>query len=289
MAAAVFRKVKAFLEMIKFEHSIFALPFAYLGLLIAEGGLPRGGVFLWVTIAMVSFRTLSMGANRIIDVEIDAKNPRTQNRALVQKTLSRRFALGATLLALVIFEYSAYRLGPLCFQLSPAPVLLTWLYPWCKRFTWFSHGVLGIIIGIAPYGAWIASRGELSWIPAFLMMGVATWIAGFDMIYALQDEAVDVRQGLYSVPSRFGIAMTLTVTRILHGATILFWLLGGWCAGLRGVYSAGVVIASVFLVREHWLVSRHGTAKINEAFFTMNAVVSMVIFLGATLDLYLSS
>ena len=289
MASATFRKVSAFLGMIKFEHSIFALPFAYLGLVIAERGLPRGDIFLWVTVAMVSFRTMAMGANRIIDVNIDAKNPRTQNRALVQKTLSRRFALGATLLSFVIFEWSTYRLGPLCFQLSAAPVLLAWLYPWCKGFTWFSHGVLGIIIGIAPYGAWLASRGEFSWVPAFLMMGVATWIAGFDMIYSLQDEATDIHQGLYSVPSRFGATTALTVTRVLHAATVIFWFLGGWYAGLRGYYGAGLVIASVMLVRGHWLVSRHGTARINEAFFTINAVVSIVVFLGAILDLYLSS
>jgi len=186
------QKTAVFLEMIKFEHSIFALPFAYLGLVLGEGGWPRWNLFLWVTVAMVSFRTMAMALNRIIDIEIDRDNPRTESRALPKGRLNIPFVWLASLVSFVIFEFSAYRLGPLCLALSPIPVALAWLYPWTKRFTWFSHLILGIILGIAPYGAWLASRDAFSWVPGFLFLGVATWVAGFDIIYALQDQDFDV-------------------------------------------------------------------------------------------------
>ncbi|MDA9101247.1 putative 4-hydroxybenzoate polyprenyltransferase [Omnitrophica bacterium] len=282
---AVLRKLRIFLEMIKFEHSIFALPFAYLGLFLAEGGLPGARVFFLVTVAMVSFRTMAMAVNRLMDREIDARNPRTQNRALPAHKLKTGFVWVLTLLSLAIFEWSAWVLNPLCFKLSPVAVALAWAYPYLKRFTWFSHLVLGMILGIAPYGAWIAARGTFSWVPAWLMLGVASWVCGFDMIYALQDESFDRSSGLHSFPARFGARASITGARALHALTIIFWLMAGFEAGLGIYYFSGLALAAGFLIREHWLVHLFGLQKVGEAFFTMNAVVSAVVFFAAVLDL----
>ena len=278
-------KTKTFLEMIKFEHSIFALPFAFLGLLLAERGWPRPHILLGVTVVMVSFRTFGMALNRLIDVPIDAANPRTKNRALPAGQLKSSFVWGAAAVSFLIFEVTAWRLSPLCFYLSPVPVLLTWLYPWMKRFTWFSHFVLGIILGLAPYGAWLAARGEFSWVPGLLTLGVAAWVAGFDIIYALQDMEFDRSSGLHSIPAHFGPAAALTVTRILHGITVAAWVFAGKLAGLGWIYQAGLALAAVFLIWEHRLIQSQGLKKIDQAFFTMNAVVSISVFVFAAADL----
>ena len=278
------KKTQLYLEMIKFEHSIFALPFAYLGMLMAAEGLPEFFDFLWISAAMVSFRSMAMGANRLIDRAIDAANPRTSNRALPARKLKTPFVLGLTILFLVFFEYSAYRLGDLCFRLSPIPVLMAWLYPWMKRFTWLSHMLLGMILGIAPYGAWLAVRGEFSWIPGFFLIGVTCWVAGFDIVYALQDLAFDKQYGLYSFPARFGEKNSLRLTFLLHVIAFAAWFGAGWLAGLGTAYWIGLVVVAGLLVREHWLVRNFGVAKIQEAFFLMNAVVSVALFLSVLAD-----
>ncbi|MBI3313954.1 MAG: UbiA family prenyltransferase [Candidatus Omnitrophica bacterium] len=278
-----------FCEMIKIEHSIFALPFAYLGLILAEGGLPRPHLFFWVTVAMVSFRSFGMSLNRLIDRSIDKLNPRTENRALPAGKIKTSTVWLITAVCFLIYEISAYLLGPVCFSLSLIPVFLAWLYPWTKRFTWLSHFVLGIILGIAPYGAWLASRGEFSWIPGFLMLGIATWVAGFDMIYALLDVEFDRRQGLYSFPARFGQSLSMKVTQGLHFVTITAWVFMGIEAGLGMVYFSGLLLVSFFLVREHWLIKSFGLAKLEEAFFSMNAVVSIAIFLVTIADIWIRS
>ena len=271
-------KVRIFLEMIKVEHSLFVLPFAYLGLLLGRRALPDLPTFFWVTVAMVSFRTMAMGANRLIDCRIDSLNPRTQNRALPAGLLKAPFVWGMTLFSLILFEASAFRLGRLCFLFSPVPVALAWFYPWTKRFTWFSHFVLGMILGIAPYGAWLAGRRSFSWIPGFLMLGVAAWVAGFDMIYALQDVAFDREHDLFSFPARFGAETTLRITRLLHGVTVLSWIAAGWLAGCGPIYFTGLGLVAFFLAREHWLIRVFGLKKLEEAFFKMNVLVSISLF-----------
>lgn len=277
--------LRSFLEDIKFEHSIFALPFACLGLFLAEGGWPRGRIFLWVTVAMVSFRTFGMAWNRLVDCEIDSKNPRTAARALPQGRLSPRFIQAAAFLSLAIFTGSVSRLGSLCLLLSPVPILLAGIYPWLKRFTWSSHAVLGIILGISPYGAWLASRGEFSWIPGFLFIGVASWAAGFDILYSLQDLDFDRRQGLESVAARFGTTGAFGTAGVLHAAAVTAWAAAGWAAGLGWIFWAGLGIVALFLFWEHRLLHRFGLAEINQAFFTMNAAISTTIFLAAMIDL----
>ncbi len=284
----ILHKIEIFLEMIKFEHSIFALPFAYLGLFLAEGGWPRASIFILVTIAMVSFRTMGMALNRLIDAEIDAANPRTQNRAIPAGLLKTPFVWGVTALSLAIFEATCWKLGPLCFRLSLVPLVLAVLYPFAKRFAWFCHVILGMILAIAPYGAWIASRGSFSWVPGFISLGVLCWVTGFDMIYALQDVDFDRQSGLYSFPSRFGESAAIQVTRVLHGLTLVFWLAAGRLAGLGFIYYLGIVVAAGFLLREHWLV-RKGPGKIQEAFFSMNAVVSVTVFAVTVADFWLRS
>jgi len=280
-------KLKTFACDIKLEHSIFALPFAYLGLFFAEQKVPSAFLFVWITVAMVSFRTLAMALNRLFDRKIDQENPRTQGRALPQKKLRTGFVWLAAVVSLVIFECSAWKLGALCLWLSPVPVVLAFLYPFTKRFTWFSHFVLGLVLGIAPYGAWIASRQSFAWAPAFLTAGVTLWVAGFDMIYALQDVDFDLKRGLYSFPSRFGIAATLKLTRLLHVVTVFCWLAAGLSVGMGFCYWVGLAIVVGFLVREHQLVRAFGVSKINEAFFLMNAVVSLTLFLAVVFDITL--
>ncbi len=279
-----FAKFGLFLEMIKFEHSIFALPFAYLGLFFAEKKVPSFFLFFWITVAMVSFRTMAMALNRLLDRAIDAENSRTRGRALPQKKIPTGFVWLAVLASFLVFEGSAFTLGPLCFWLSPFPVLLAWGYPLTKRFTWFSHFVLGLVLGIAPYGAWIASRGSWGWTPAFLTAGVMMWVAGFDMIYALQDIDFDRQRGLYSVPAKFGEARTLQITQGLHGLAVLCWGVAGFLNGAGWVYGLGLVLVAYFLVREHQLIRSFGVAKMNEAFFLMNAVVSLTLLVAVILD-----
>ncbi|MBN1688671.1 MAG: UbiA family prenyltransferase [Candidatus Omnitrophica bacterium] len=279
------KKILVFLEMIKFEHSLFALPFAYLGLFLAEEGWPRWGVFFWVTVAMVSFRTMAMALNRLIDVSIDSKNPRTQNRALVTGGLKKSFVGLFAFLSLLVFEFSASKLRPICLILSPIPVCLACFYPWLKRFTWMSHLILGMILAIAPYGAWLASRGEFSWVPAFLSFGIVTWVAGFDVIYAFQDFDHDRLEGLFSIPARFGIAVSLRITAAFHLLSIVFWSVTGYLAGLGWIFGAGLVFAAGILFREDWLIRRYGQAKLQEVFFRLNAMLSLVLFLAAVGDL----
>ena len=279
------QKFKIFLEMIKFEHSIFALPFAYLGLFLGAKGFPSLRVFFWVTTAMVSFRTLGMGLNRLIDHSIDARNPRTTQRALPSQKLTRQYVWIWAFMSFLIFEGSAYALGPLCFALTPIPVFLAVLYPFMKRFSWLSHFVLGSILGIAPYGAWLAAYPHFSWIPGLITLGVLFWVAGFDMIYALQDESFDRSSGLYSVPAKFGKDPSLLLTRLLHLLTMILWSAAGWLYGLGWIYFAGLFLAAVFLIREHWLVQSFGLEKIEEAFLKMNAVVSIALFVAAFLNL----
>ena len=279
------QKIKIFLDLIKFEHSIFALPFAYLGLFLAEGGFPRFHIFVWLTMAMVALRTSGMCLNRLIDQPIDEKNPRTRSRIPQINFLTRSFLWSAALVSLVIFIFSAAQLNFLCFILTPIPVLLILIYPYLKRITWFSHFVLGIILAMAPYAGWLASRGEWAWTPALLMLAVATWVSGFDMFYALQDVDFDRMQNLKSFPVRFGVERTIVSVRVLHGITLLALGILGFALGMGFWYWAGWLAVVVLIVKEHRLVSLFGLEKINEAFFNMNAWVSVVIFLAVTLDL----
>lgn len=278
-------KIKIFLDLIKFEHSIFALPFAYLGLFIAEGGFPRPRILLWVTVAMVAIRTAGMCFNRLIDQTIDEKNPRTRGRGEAISLIKPWRLWFITAVAILMFIFAASRLNRLCFVLSPVPIVLVWIYPHLKKITWLSHFVLGIILGLAPFAGWLASRSEWSWTPALLSLAVWAWVSGFDMFYALQDLDFDRSNGLKSIPAQFGIPTTILMVRFLHGLTIIALMFLGTRLELGFWYWLGWTAVLALTVREHHLVARFGLAKIDEAFFDMNAWVSVVIFAAVALEL----
>lgn len=278
-------KVQIFLEMIKFEHSIFALPFAYLGLFLGALGFPSFHTFIWVTIAMVGVRTLAMTLNRLIDQEIDAENPRTKKRALPAGLLTRRFAWLTVFITIGIYLFAVRQLNLLCFQLAWIPILLIWIYPYLKRWTWISHWFLGFILGMAPYGGWLAARPEFHWAPGLLMIAVMSWVGGFDVFYALQDTEFDKIKGLYSFPAKFGVPAAIFIGKLSQGITILALIGVGILLSLGLIYWIGLFLVSVFIYREHRLVSEFGLSKINEAFFNMNAWVSVAIFAATFLDL----
>ncbi len=277
-------KLKAFFQLIKFEHTLFALPFAYLGLFLAEGGFPRGSIFFWTSLTMVSIRTCGMALNRLADESIDARNPRTVGRKKLIELLTHPILWFATVFSAAIFLFSTHRLNTLCFALAPIPIFLVFVYPFLKRFTWLSHFWLGAILGLAPLGGWLASRGVWSWSPVLLTLAVMFWVSGFDMFYALQDMEFDRLEHLKSFPARFGAKATLLVTRFLHALTILMLAVSGFVFGLGIWYGIGVVLAAGFILKEHVLLARFGLQKINEAFFNLNAWVSVIIFLGVFLE-----
>ena len=282
-------KLSVFLEAIKFEHTIFALPFAYVGMLLAAyvttGGAPSPWQVLWITVAMGAARTLAMALNRLIDREIDARNPRTASRALPRGLLSVREMGLYALLAAAVLGVAAWQLNPLCLALMPGAVIVLTAYSYTKRFTWLCHVVLGLAIGLAPVGAWSAVTATVD--PRSLILGLAvcTWIAGFDLLYATQDVEVDRREGLHSVPARFGIAPTLLASSALHVLTVgaLVWI--GVVVGLGIVYWIGVAIAAALLVYEHSLLKPDDLSRLDVAFFNVNGYIAMVLLVAVAGDL----
>src|SRR4051812_26726452 len=264
--------------MIKWEHSVFALPFALCGAMLAAGGLPRPATLAWIIIAMVSARSAAMAFNRLADHAIDAANARTQLRALPAGVLSRQFVVGFVILSCVIFVFAAAQLNRLALMLSPVALTIVLGYSYTKRFTRWSHLVLGFALGIAPAAAWIAVRGSLDPRILVLTAAVTFWVAGFDVLYACQDYEFDRDTGLHSVPRYFGIKKALLTARLLHilmlallVALVLSFQLG-WIA------VAGVVAVATLLGYEHSLVSHEDLSKLNAAFFTMNGVISVMFF-----------
>jgi len=266
------------LEMIKWEHSVFVLPFALCGAMLAANGLPAGRQLAWIVVAMVAARSAAMAFNRLADASIDALNPRTQARALPSGQLNSGFVGWFVITACAVFVFAAWELNRLSFLLSPAALAVILLYSYSKRFTRWSHLVLGLAMGIAPSAAWIAVRGSLD--PRILLLtgAVAFWGAGFDVLYACQDYDFDRRAGLHSVPRYFGIARSLWISRLFHLTMLL--LLGALVAalGLGKLAMAGVAAVALLLSYEHSLVSADDLSKLNAAFFTMNGVISVVFF-----------
>ena len=281
-------KVRTFLEAIKFEHTVFALPFAYLGMLLAAGGAPTLAQFFWITVAMGAARTLAMALNRLIDREIDARNPRTAGRALPRRLMSApEMALFAAA-AGVVLVVAAWQLNPLCLQLLPGAVVVLVGYSYTKRFTWLSHAVLGLADALAPIGGWIAVTGALA--PEALLLGfaVGVWIAGFDVLYACQDVAFDRANGLHSIPARFGVPAALNVAKVAHVLTVLALVLLGVSAGLGAVYWIGVVVAAGLLIYEHSLLRPDDLSRLDMAFFNVNGYIAVVLLLATAGDLALT-
>ena len=286
------KAIRDFLELIKFEHTIFALPFAYLGMLLAAGGFPSWDLFFWITVAMAAARTVAMGFNRIADRWHDAHNPRTANRPLVTGAISLRTAWTGTLIASLILAYAAWRLGPLTFRLLPGAFLFLFGYSFTKRFTWLSHFILGFTDGLAPVGAWAAIRGSLFTpedLPAWVLLAIVTlWIAGFDLIYSCQDIEYDLQDGLQSIPARFGTAFALKLSSACHVATVILLVLLGVLMQLGWPYWIGLVVVIALLSWEHTLVKPDDLSRINIAFFNINSYISITLFVSILGALYLA-
>lgn len=278
--------VRHFLDAIKVEHTIFALPFAYLGMVLAARGWPGWHAVLWITVAMAAARTAAMAANRVIDRHLDARNPRTAGRHLPRGLLGPRPMAGAAAGAAAVFLIAAWQLGPLCLALAPVALVFLIGYSYTKRFTWASHFVLGVTDGAAAAGAWIAVRGAMD-APAWLLwLAVTVWIAGFDLLYACQDVEVDRREGLCAVPARFGIPAALRAARACHVLTALALLGVGLATGLGAGYWIGWLVVTGLLAYEHSLVSADDLSRLDVAFFNVNGYISVVTFLAVVAGLW---
>ena len=281
-------RVRAFLRLVVIEHSVFALPFAYVSALSAMkviGDRVRWGDLALITVAMVSARTFAMAANRVVDRELDARNPRTASRELVTGEVSVRTAYVGMAVTLAVFLAAAALLSTLCLVLSPLALGPLVLYPYGKRFTWGCHFILGVAQAAAPVGAWIAVTGEWSWAALVLGLAVGTWISGFDLIYACQDVESDRREGVHSLPARFGVATALRVSTGMHVATFVLLLAFGVAAGYGDIWNWGVLLTCVALCYEHYIVKPTDLSRVNRAFFTVNGYVGIGLFLFAVADL----
>jgi 4-hydroxybenzoate polyprenyltransferase len=283
--AGIFQKITLYLNMIKIAHSVFALPFAFMSAVLAASGLPSIEQILWITLAMIGARSGAMGLNRIIDAKIDALNPRTCNREIPAGKISSGAALVFTCISFGLMIYAAYELNPLCLALAPVAIIILTVYSYTKRFTWASHIVLGIAIAGAPLGAWIAVRGTIDPEIFPLVAAVVFWLAGFDILYALQDIEFDRQYGLYSIPRRFGVSKSLILSRVFHIATFAFLILTGLIFSLNYLYWIGLLIVFALLVYEHSLVKSDDLSKLNIAFFNMNGYISITIFVFTFLSL----
>ncbi len=275
---ALFRNFATTLEMIKWEHSIFAMPFALSGAMLAADGVPSGRQLLWIVVAMVAARSAAMAFNRVVDVEFDAANPRTKMRALPAGLLTRQFVVLFVVASSVIFVFAAGQLNRLCLYLSPVALGILLLYSYTKRYTRWSHLVLGFADAIPPAAAWIAVRGTIDWRILPLVGAVTFWVGGFDVLYACQDYDFDCKAGLHSIPRWIGIRKALIVAQVFHLVTIGFL---AWTSYLFGLGWLGAVAALVFaamLAYEHSLVSHDDLSRLNAAFFTTNGVVSVAYF-----------
>ncbi len=280
------RKVRYFFETIKFEHTVFALPFAYIAMVLAAGGWPGWRIALWVTLAMVGARTLAMSVNRLADRLIDARNPRTANRHLPRGLLKPREVGAWAAASTVLFLVSAWQLNPLCLKLAPLAVFFLVGYHYTKRFTWTSHWILGFTDGIAATGGWIAVR-EAFELPAFLLwFAVTVWIAGFDLIYACQDVEFDRAEGLHSVPARFGIPAALALARVCHALTALALAAVGAVMGLGWAYWIGWLAVAGLLAYEHTLVSPTDLSRLDAAFFNINGYIAVIVFVSTVAGLW---
>jgi 4-hydroxybenzoate polyprenyltransferase len=274
----VIRFAQLYYRLVKFEHTIFALPFAYVGAFLAVSGVPSAHDLLWITVAMIGARSLAMALNRLIDAGIDAANPRTASRELPAGALTAAAVVAFSAAALAVYLVAVWQLDPLVRWLSPVPVAAFVVYPYLKRFTWLCHLWLGAVDGLAPVGAWAAIKGELPWQAWALGAAVAAWVAGFDLFYSLFDVDVDRAQGLHSWATRFGERGAFAGARALHLATIALLVAAGLGLDVGALYWAGVAIVGALLFYEHTLVRPDDLRRLDAAFFAMNGVISVAFF-----------
>ena len=278
MTEALVRYPRLFASLVKVEHTVFALPFAYIGAFLAVDGVPRARDLLWITVAMVGARSLAMALNRLIDAGIDARNPRTAGRELPRGVLRPWQVLLFSLASLAVFLAAVYQLAPIVRWLWPIPVAAFVVYPYLKRWSWVSHFWLGAVDGLAPLGAWAAITNELPWEAWALGGAVAFWVAGFDLFYALFDLDVDCAQGLHSLAARFGVGAAFAGARLCHAATVGLLVAAGLGLAVGALYWIGVAAVAALLLYEHSLVSPRDRRRLDMAFFTMNGVISVTFF-----------
>ena len=283
----MFSKLRTYLEMIRFSHTVFALPFALMSTILAARGLPSGRTLGWILVAMVGARSGAMGMNRIADRALDAANPRTRDRALPQGRISSVEATAFVAVSFLVFLVAAWQLNPLCFALAPVALFVLIGYSYMKRFTVLSHLVLGLSLGIAPVGAWIAVTGGFALAPLLLCMAVLFWVAGFDILYAFADIEFDRQAGLFSIPARWGMGVGRWVSAAFHAVTIVCLATLVPLLGLGWVYAVGLMLAAALLGTEHLFIHRHGLAKLDLAFFNVNGIVSIGMFIATLLDVLL--
>ena len=282
-----FRSLSTVLEMIKFEHTIFALPFALLGMILAAEGWPSWWTVLWILVAMVGARSAAMGFNRLVDWKIDAANPRTATRAIPAGLVTPRWVGLFVAASAAVLVLAAWMLNPLAFYLSPLALGILFLYSYTKRFTWGSHLVLGLSLSGAPLGAWIAVRGDIRPAPLLIAACVLLWTAGFDVLYALQDLEFDRRSGLFSIPARFGVVGALWISAILHAVMLglLALLPRVYPPGLGSWFWLGWAGCLALIGWQHWVIRPGDLSRLNAAFFTANGVLSLWLFAATALDI----
>ena len=284
-----FRQLKTILEMIKFEHTIFALPFAIMSAFLAAETLPSWSKLGWILVAMVGARSCAMSFNRLADAEIDTQNPRTKRRAIPAGLLRKSEVWVFTIFSSLLLVVAAYQLNPLAFKLSPVALATVMLYSYTKRFTSMSHLWLGLSLSIAPIGAWIAIKGQFDVLPLLLGLAVMLWTAGFDIIYACQDLDFDRRRGLYSIPAQFGIYAALWISTALHVITVILLVVIWHVSPLGLIYLVGVGLVSAILIYEHAIVKPHDLSRVNLAFFTLNGAVSLILMFLTVADVLMAT
>ena len=281
----MFKKIAILLEMIKFEHTIFALPFALIGAFLAKRGVPDAATFGWVVVAMVGARTSAMGFNRIVDRQFDKKNPRTADRALAAGTVKIWEAWGMVVIAAALFFFACYNLNQLTLILSPFALALTFIYSLTKRFTWLCHVVLGVALAFSPLGGWVAVKGTLINFPFVLSAAVLFWVAGFDAVYACLDVEFDQQTGLYSLPARFGRKNAFKLAVVFHLVAFVLFLVTGVLSRLNYFYYIGIVLTGAALFYQHIVVNPRDLSRIQLSFFTMNGLISLTLFVATWLSL----
>ena len=278
------RRLQIFLDTIKFEHSIFALPFAVAAAFMVADGWPNWVQFGWVIVAMVTLRTFAMAANRIVDAEIDRRNPRTADRALATGIIGKPEVIGYMAVSAVVFVVAAWQLDPLALLLSPIPIVVAFTYPYLKRFTWMAHFGIGAVYVIIPPAVAIAMTGTMP--TEFVFLGIAAlfWVSGFDVLYAIADIEFDRASGLHSIPARFGIRRSLLIAKALHLVTLVFLVISVLTGGGGLLAAFGIVVVGALFAYEHSLVKEDDLSKLNMAFFTMNGIIAVVFAVFVVLD-----
>lgn len=280
-------KFKAHINNIALSHAIFALPFAYIGAILAAGGMPKVYDLLWITLAMMGARSAAMALNNCIDLKYDRLQPRFANRPMVTGAVKPWEAVLLTLASLAVFFWATTHLHPVCVKLGPVAVIPFAVYPYMKRISWACHFVLGLSLSIAPIGAWVAIRGEITLPIALLGLVVGIWIAGFDIIYGCQDVAFDKKNGLHSVPVRFGVQGALRMVKVMHMLSIIGFLIVGQLMDMQWVYYGGVMLAAVVLVYQHSIVSPTDFTKVTQTYFMRNGLVSIALLVFTIISMML--